>query len=89
MTTTATATDMFTLGTTPPAPGTHLVEWEGYARADEIRPGDEIVPLGVVTLTHRVDESRYAIATADEADVYENDVALYIVRKVKVTVEEA
>lgn len=73
---------------TPPTFGTTVIEWEGYALAEEIVPGDEIIPLGIVTSTCRIGDDHYEIATADESDLYEYDVALYIVRKVKVTIEE-
>jgi hypothetical protein len=88
MTTTTAAQDLLTTHGAPPAFGTTIAEWEGYAFAREIVPGDVLVPGGLVTSTVRVGD-HYEIATADESDLYAGDEAHYIVRKVKVTIEEA
>lgn len=75
----------------PPVYGTSTVEWEGYAYAREILPGDEVVTQdAVVTSVALVPgtDDHYEIVVGDVSEVYEGDVALFIVRKVKVTVAE-
>lgn len=76
---------MTAITNTPPTYGTSTVTWEGYVRADEILPGDVMVPEGAVDHVYRVG-SGVEILSGGNGEFYEADEALYVERTVVVTV---
>lgn len=79
-----------TTNNAPPVYGTTTMTWEGFIRADEILPGDYIIPEGLITNTVRHGDDEHEIIMSDGySDFYANDEMLYVERIVTVTISEA
>jgi hypothetical protein len=73
----------------PPTIGEHSIVWEGYACADEILPGDIIVPDSVVSFAVR-QAGDIVLVTTDGSEMdYAPDESLLIQRRLRVTVAPA